>query len=171
VSAWLRDWGNLLFTGVIAAATVFQWLVATRLARLNEKLDKERKRVDTFTEIVAAVGAPHLKIANLSPFGIWIERIDARVLRVTPEGQPRPAGPSTPNPIREVLPAYQVETFVFRFDRGETGFLPDVAQSYTVEVTACCDANGQEIATKPARAKITILQDSAGGLNVSIDRA
>lgn len=107
VRAWLKDWGNLLLSAIVAAAAVTQGIFAKRLYGLQETIEEVSQRpflysrltgykpFDYFTSISA-------QLANLSRNGIWIEELVVVV-----------NGPTSQQPktylIQDILPSNETK--------------------------------------------------------------
>jgi hypothetical protein len=78
---WLRDWGTLLLTGVIATATVVQGLFAMRLYRLQQTIEKSRLEPLLFCRVKGdGLGGKFTRLdaqlSNLSTYGVWVDEME-----------------------------------------------------------------------------------------------
>lgn len=78
---WLRDWGTLLLTGVIAAATIVQGLFAMRLYRLQQTIEKIRLEPLLFCRVKGYALAGKFtrleaQLSNLSTYGVWVDEME-----------------------------------------------------------------------------------------------
>ncbi len=77
---WLRDWGTLLLTAVIASATVMEGIFAMRLYRLQRAIEKIRLEPLLFCRVKGhELGGTYTRLdaqlANLSSYGVWIDEM------------------------------------------------------------------------------------------------
>ncbi|SRR6266851_8505820 len=76
---WFRDWGNLLLTSVIAAATIMQGIFAMRLYRLQQAIEKSRLEPLLFCRVKGDGPLPlaslNVELSNLSTYGVWIDEM------------------------------------------------------------------------------------------------
>jgi hypothetical protein len=77
IGQWIRDWGDIVLTLVIAWAAVMQWIVAARLLKLQRTVESSHSRVKLFCRIAANLESPktyaRLQVSNLSGFAVWLE--------------------------------------------------------------------------------------------------
>jgi hypothetical protein len=77
---WLRDWGVLLLTAVIALATVMQGMFAMRLYRLQQAIERSRLEPLLYCRVKGhGIGVIFtrldVELSNLSTYGVWIEEM------------------------------------------------------------------------------------------------
>jgi hypothetical protein len=77
---WLRDWGTLLLTAVIASATILQGIFAMRLYRLQQAIERSRLEPLLFCRVKGyGTGGSFtrldVELSNLSTYGVWIEEM------------------------------------------------------------------------------------------------
>lgn len=107
---WLRDWGTLLLTAVIAAAAVMQGFFAMRLYRLQRLIEKSRLEPLLFCRVTGRkVGGGFTRLdaqlSNLSSYGVWVEEM------VVVLNGPVSCSPTQRHEIGIVLAASQTETW------------------------------------------------------------
>jgi len=113
VKQWLRDWGNLLLTAVIAIAGIMQGIFAMRLYKLQESIEQSQFKPFLFCRVTGN-GYPHggaftsldAQLSNLSLHGVWVERLE-----IILDGPI--AKPEMNFKIERILPASQTEVLRF----------------------------------------------------------
>jgi hypothetical protein len=80
----LSDWINSVLTAAIGVAAFLQWRVASKL----ERIESTRENVRLLLRFARSDYGVGIRIANLSGFGVFIERIECAIAAALPADVP-----------------------------------------------------------------------------------
>ena len=157
------DWINIGLTAVIAFAAIMQWRVAVKLEAIEAGREKVRLLL-RFTHADKAGPVLSLRLANLSSIGVFIERVECSIVAKLLEDLPA----IDPNQRefkrtarwnwREVLPAFNVETFDIHDEILTAIDGRNAAFHCDLETIAVYMDHGEERTTPPERITAVIEQ-------------